>query len=428
MFRRIKDLFGPGKEPGAVSYHIDELPAILDARENEVTRTLAEKTLKQRNTIRDLRRALKERVQDLASKQREEAYHPKLETIAKNTLPLFERAMLSSLTKDLPEEPEAFYHDATETLKGCVKGLSGQGLYLRGVFPEEMKEIREMVDQIGREMNAMTPSIAAARSIRALLSSVRADLSRLKSAETEKKTGIEEFLPLKEELGRKEREYDQLCERIAIMKEAVETEELRADREEVAALNREFLDEERTLGADLAVLSHVFRKGEKILTRTMGPASAKDLDALVDTLAGSGIPAEDQIMPGLSRSLPVIESMIKSGDLVLKNKEEKELFSHKRDLVARIRAGYARREAAYRRFCVKQRAYQELPLLADLSAAMKEEERSAVQLEVMKSRISGITDKNKALEHEIPSLREKVRTHVESLLGYPVSLSEREVT
>ncbi len=189
MFRRIKDLFGPGKEPGAVSYHIDELPAILDARENEVTRTLAEKTLKQRNTIRDLRRALKERVQDLASKQREEAYHPKLETIAKNTLPLFERAMLSSLTKDLPEEPEAFYHDATETLKGCVKGLSGQGLYLRGVFPEEMKEIREMVDQIGREMNAMTPSIAAARSIRALLSSVRADLSRLKSAETEKKTG-----------------------------------------------------------------------------------------------------------------------------------------------------------------------------------------------------------------------------------------------
>jgi hypothetical protein len=336
--------------------------------------------------------------------------------------------MLSSLTKDLPEEPEAFYHDATETLKGCVKGLSGQGLYLRGVFPEEMKEIREMVDQIGREMNAMTPSIAAARSIRALLSSVRADLSRLKSAETEKKTGIEEFLPLKEELGRKEREYDQLCERIAIMKEAVETEELRADREEVAALNREFLDEERTLGADLAVLSHVFRKGEKILTRTMGPASAKDLDALVDTLAGSGIPAEDQIMPGLSRSLPVIESMIKSGDLVLKNKEEKELFSHKRDLVARIRAGYARREAAYRRFCVKQRAYQELPLLADLSAAMKEEERSAVQLEVMKSRISGITDKNKALEHEIPSLREKVRTHVESLLGYPVSLSEREVT
>jgi hypothetical protein len=428
LFRRIKDLFGPGKEPGAVSYHIDELPAILDARENEVTRTLAEKTLKQRNTIRDLRRALKERVQDLASKQREEAYHPKLETIAKNTLPLFERAMLSSLTKDLPEEPEAFYHDATETLKGCVKGLSGQGLYLRGVFPEEMKEIREMVDQIGREMNAMTPSIAAARSIRALLSSVRADLSRLKSAETEKKTGIEEFLPLKEELGRKEREYDQLCERIAIMKEAVETEELRADREEVAALNREFLDEERTLGADLAVLSHVFRKGEKILARTMGPASAKDLDALVDTLAGSGIPAEDQIMPGLSRSLPVIESMIKSGDLVLKNKEEKELFSHKRDLVARIRAGYARREAAYRRFCVKQRAYQELPLLADLSAAMKEEERSAVQLEVMKSRISGITDKNKALEHEIPSLREKVRTHVESLLGYPVSLSEREVT
>lgn len=428
MFRRIKDLFGPGKEPGAVSYRIEELPALLDSREHEVTRTLAEKTLKQRNTIRDLRSALKERVQELASKQREEAYHPKLETIAKNTLPLFERAMLSSLTKDLSEEPEAFYHDATEALKGCVKGLSGQGLYLRGVFPEEMKEIREMVDQIGREMNAMTPSIAAARSARTLLSSVRADLSRLNAAETEKKTGNEEFFQMTEDLGRKERDYDQLRERIAMMKQAVEKEEIRADREEVAALNREYLDEERTLGADLSVLSHVFRKGEKILARTLRPASVKDLEALVDLLAGNGIPAEDQIMQGLSRSLPVIESMIESGDLVLKNKKEKELFSNKRDLVAHIREGYARREAAYNRFCVKERAYQELPLLADLSAAMKEEERSAAQLEVMRSRISGITEKKKALEHEIPAIREKVRTHVESLLGYPVALSEQEVS
>ena len=51
-----------------MTYRIEDLPAILDSRENEVTRVLSEKTLKQRNTIRDLRGALKELVQDLASK------------------------------------------------------------------------------------------------------------------------------------------------------------------------------------------------------------------------------------------------------------------------------------------------------------------------------------------------------------------------
>jgi hypothetical protein len=428
LFRRIKDLFGQGKEPGAVIYPIEELPAILDSRENEVTRVLSEKTLKQRNTIRDLRGALKELVQDLASKQREEAYHPKLETIAKNTIPLFERAMLSSLTKDLPDEPEEFYHAATESLKGCIKGLSGQGRYLRSVFPEEMKAIRDMVDQIGREMNAMTPSIAEAKKNKTLLAAVRADLSRLDSAETEKKRGNEEITQLEEEIDRKEQEYGQLRDSITTMKEAVDTGGLQGMREEVEALNRDFVGEERALSADLAVVSHIIRKGEKVLGRTMGPASVKDLEALVDTLAGSGIPAEDQLMPGLTRSLPLIESMIVSGDLTLKNKEEKELFSKESDLVARIRDGYARREAAHHRFLVKKRAYQEIPLLKELSAALKEEERRAGQLEVLRSRLSGVTEKNKTLEHEIPGISGKVCTGVEALLGHPVSLAMKEVS
>lgn len=428
MFRRIKDIFGPGKGPGAVTCRIDEIPAILDAREDEVVRILWDKTLKQRNTIRDLRSALMELVQDLASKEREEAYHPKLETIAKNTLPLFERAMLSALTKDLPEEPQEFYHAASECLKGCVKGLSGQGRYLRGVFPEEMKEIREIVDQIGREMNAMTPFIAEARSKRALISAVRADLSRLDTAETEKKRGIEEISQLKGEIDREERECDRLRERIAIMKEAADTEDLRASREEVAALNREFLDEERVLLADFAVISHVFRKGEKVLGRATGPAAAKDLEALVDLLSGNGVPAEDQFMPGLSRSMPLIEGMIVSGDLTLKNKEEKELFSKETDLVARFRDRYARREAAYQRFRAKERAYQEIPLLTDLSSALKEDERRAGQLRVMKSRLSCVIEKNEALEHEIPDITGKVSAGFEALLGHPVALVRQEVS
>jgi hypothetical protein len=428
MFRKIKDLFGPGKEPEAVTYPVDDLPAMLDSIEAEVTRTLLEKTLKQRNTIRDLRYALKELVQDLASKEREEAYHPKLESIAKNTLPLFERAMLSSLGKDLPEEPEEFYHAASESLKGCVKGLSGQGRYLRGVFPEEMKEIREVVDQIGREMNAMTPTIAEARGKRALLSAVRADLSRLVSAEAELKRGKEEIIEVKGEIDREEQERDQIRGKIRKLKDEVDAGNLQDMREEVATLNREYLREERALQADLAALSHVLRKGEKVLGRTMGSASARDLEALVDTLAGSGIPAEDQVIPGLVRSLPLIQSMIASGDVTLKNKEEKELFTKETDLVARIREGYSRKEDSYQRYRAKERTYQEIPVLTELSAALKEEERRVGYLEMMKSRLSGLAEKTEGLAQEIPELTGKVRAGLENLSGHPVSLTFSEVS
>ncbi|HPX72760.1 MAG TPA: hypothetical protein PKW51_02545, partial [Methanoregulaceae archaeon] len=207
-------MFGTPKEPGDVECALGELPSLLDSREKEISRILIEKTQKQRTTIRDLRSSLKELVKDLASKEREEAFHPKLETIAKNTLPLFERAMFSSLSKDLPEDPDLFYLAATESLKGCVKSLSGQGRYLRGVFPEEMKEIREMVDQIGREMNAMTPAIAEARTQREVLSAVRIDLSRLNSAEKEKKRTTDEINLLRGDIVRETGDIDRLCDRI----------------------------------------------------------------------------------------------------------------------------------------------------------------------------------------------------------------------
>ena len=407
-------------------YTLGEFPSLLDSREKDVSRILSEKTQKQRNTIRDLRSALKELVQDLASKEREEAFHPKLETIAKNTLPLFERAMFSSLSKDLPEDPEMFYHAATESLKGCVKGLSGQGRYLQGVFPEEMKEIREMVDQIGREMNAMTPAIAEARNQRALLSTVRADLTHLNAAEKEKKRGTDEVDLLKEEIAREKGDYDRLRNRIDTINEAVKTGSLRDLKEELAELNNEFLDEERALQSDLSVIAHVFRKAEKVLIRTMGAAAGKDLELFVDTLAGTGIPAEDQILPGLSRLLPIISSMIESGDLILKNKEEKELFSKEIDLPARVREGYTRREAAYRLFHAKERVYQETPILTELSVAEREAERREAHIETLKSRLSGIVQKNATLEHEIPDLEERVHDGVEKLLGHVVVIKSED--
>jgi len=421
-------MFGTPKEPEDVKCALGELPSLLDSREKEISRILIEKTQKQRTTIRDLRSSLKELVKDLASKEREEAYHPKLETIAKNTLPLFERAMFSSLSKDLPEDPDLFYLAATESLKGCVKSLSGQGRYLRGVFPEEMKEIREIVDQIGREMNAMTPAIAEARTQREVLSAVRIDLSRLNSAEKEKKRTTDEINLLRGDIVRETGDIDRLYDRIKAINEAIDQGSLRNQQEELATAKSEFLEKEMSLQADLAVVAHVFRKAEKVLGRTLGTGSVKDIESFVDTLAGSGIPAEDQILPDLIRLLPTIASMRDSGDLVLKNKEEKELFSREMDLPSRIRDGYARREVAYRSFHAKEHAYKENPLLVELSTLQREADRRKGHDEALTSRLSSIIEKNTALEKEIPDLEERVRSDVGRLLGHAVSIAMDDAT
>ncbi|NYT07585.1 MAG: hypothetical protein GKC05_04940, partial [Methanomicrobiales archaeon] len=140
MFRFLKDRFSKEKEEQPLTIRVEDVPGLLDAREAQIAADLAAGTGDHRNAVVTARIELRELVMDLRSKEREEAYHPKLEKIAKNTLPLFEKSMLSSLAKDLPSDPGEFYTAASECLKGCVKGLAGPGRYLKGVFPDEMKE------------------------------------------------------------------------------------------------------------------------------------------------------------------------------------------------------------------------------------------------------------------------------------------------
>lgn len=420
MLRRIKDLFSPQKEETVATSSIDELPGLLDSLESDLASTLQETTHAQRTSIRKLRSEISTMVQHLASKEREEAYHPKLETIAKNTLPQFERSMLSSLAKDLPDDPEDFYQAATESLKGCVKGLAGPGRYLRGVFPEEMKEIRETVDLIGREMNTMTPAIASARSRRTLISGIRSDLTRFHAAVDEQAGSRAEMAGVRQALGIAGQEQALVSDTIRELQEGVEQGILKGQKEDISRFEQAYHDEERALHADLAVLLHVYRKGEKVLGRAHGTAAVKDLDAMIKVLSGGRIPEQEQVLPDLARTLPTLMSMIQSGEIPLKNKEEKELFSGDCDIFARVREGYTRTEGAHARLQAKERAYQDHPLQADLRAARKKSQALSERIAAQNSRLVGLLERDEALEKEIMVLFEKIRGKVRELTGAEV--------
>jgi len=421
MFRRIKDLFSQPPEEAVAAVGMDALPGLLDSHESDVAATFDEDTRVHRDAIRQLRSDLGKLVRDLASKEREEAFHPKLETIAKNTLPQFERAMLSSLARELPDDPGEFYLAATDSLKGCVKGLAGPGRYLRGVFPEEMKEIRETVDLIGREMNAMTPVIATARTRRALIAGIRADLDRFRAAGDEQTAGKADMTAVRQEIGEAEKDQKLIREQIREMQEAAEHGVLKAEREELSQTQQAYRDEERALHADLAVLLHVYRKGEKVLGRTLGAAAAREIDAVVHMLSGAGVPEEELLRPNLVRTLPAVMSLISSGEITLKNKEEKEVFAKDSDIIARVREGYARMEGARVRFLAEERAYQDHPLRVDLRAAREKDEALSERLAAQQSRLQVLTERNSALEKESAQVFEKIRSGVRDLTGKGVS-------
>jgi hypothetical protein len=178
--------------------------------------------------------------------------------------------------------------------------------------------------------------------------------------------------------------------------------------------------EERSIRGDLAVVSHVLRKGEKILQRSQGSAAAKGLEETVDLLAGSAIPDEDQLLPALERTLPLIDSMLKSGDITLKNKEEKEMFSPDKDVLARVKDDFSRLQDARSALRAAEHAYRDSPLLRKMRQTEEVKNQSEVHIRSLRGKISSAEERLHSLNDEIPDIHLSLEATLGELAGRKV--------
>ena len=112
----IKKLLGR-KDPEPVVIPFDTLPAWLGEREKSARTQLTSRTDDPVKKIRDAMANLQNIVNTIEKAEHDPEIHPKLKSIAKNSLPLFVKAMNSSLVRELPEDIENFYPAAVESLK-----------------------------------------------------------------------------------------------------------------------------------------------------------------------------------------------------------------------------------------------------------------------------------------------------------------------
>ena len=272
--------------------------------------------------------------------------HPKLKKIAKNTLPLFEKAMQSNLRRTLGEEdPEEFYQTAVESLKGCVNATRAQGRYLQTVFPDQMKHIRTAIDNVGRDINTMTPIIAEMRKRKARIAEVQAAYERLVAVIGDL-AGAEKRYPM-EEKHIKELEVDIEGHRKTILdlEASAGYQEVLQIRAEIHRLG----DERGKVQADLhaleSVILHVFEKGEKIAMRSHDIPSSKLLQKVTHYVPSSGEKEHEEFLDAIRSSVPVVMKMVNEGTIVLKNKEEKMIFSDPTRYVGEMQVLISRQEA-----------------------------------------------------------------------------------
>lgn len=424
MFKFFKGIFSPEKEEEPETIRSDGISSFLKDAGMEISADLFGKTGGHRKAIEGERRELRDLVDELSSKEREEAYHPKLEKVARNTLPLFRKSMLSSLSRDLPEDPEEFYRAASESLKGCMKGLTGPGRYLQGVFPEEMKQVRESIDRIGREMNAMTPAIAEARKRRGLIEGAERDHDRLRTAVRERNAARDSIDLARSEISVAEDHLSRIREQAAGLEKGAEAKEAAVLEERLEAAKKDLEAGERVIHGHLAVVSHVMRKAVKVVQRAQGGAAAKGLESAVDLMAASGIPDDEQLMPVLTANLPVIASMLKTGDISLKNKEEKEMFSPDGNLPALLKEDFTRLRNARSGVEIAEHACRESLYFRKKRELESESRKAGSSVEALKGKITALDERTASLDKEIHATRRSLESGLAELAGRKITLDE----
>lgn len=327
MLDFLKKLISSDEKKPVTVIEFGEIPSMLARTRQEAALRFSKGTEGERAATRGAAQQLKAVIKTLLAAQFPEDIHPRLKSTAGKSLPLYAKAIGSALEKPLPEDPAEFYAAAAELLKTCINSAAGQGKYLRVVFPDEMKAAAACVAEIGRAINAMNQPLTEYRTVVAQVDEAERIHTALADIDVDlKKAGEKE--------GRINNRMEEINERIASCEQTLANLAREKDGADLAEKEKE-LDSLRN-GRDHAIrkyatasmtASHVLRKAEKVARRKGLVSDERAIDRAAALLSDHAMPDTQELALALGAAFSVTKRMIDAGEIVLKNREERSLFS-----------------------------------------------------------------------------------------------------
>lgn len=424
LFRKI---FG-AKELESVTIAFDSIPGMLDARETTARSLLNEQIETPKQNIRNAVARLQLIVNAIAGAEHETAIHPKLKSIAKNTLPQYIRAMNTALAKDLPEDGDEFYLASVECVKSCLNSLNGPGRYLQMVFPDEMKASRTGINAIGHEINELTAALGAYRKEMAAVTRARTLYATILENTEDVTKAAEKNLRTRQRIKEISERLVIIGQEQATMPADPRTAEVDEQRTSLHSLEQHLEEKTRTYATLSMTASHVLRKAEKIAAKQKHPGDITTLKHAMALLSDHELPDKSELETALAAACPVVERMIDADEIALKNKEERSVFSD----TARFRSEMGRMCADLRtqnEACVKaQEALKVHPLLVKAGSLEREKTQLEAMLEKEQQSQKDLLDWQQKTQDRVPLLREELAKKMGEMIGKNVQLSDENRT
>ncbi|ABS56247.1 hypothetical protein Mboo_1730 [Methanoregula boonei 6A8] len=425
MLKFLKSLLLPSTG-NTITLAEHDVPAWLDEREKAAREVLRAEVAEPVQAIQTAKAQLQLTVNNLQGADQDPEAHPRIKSIAKNSLPLFLKAMNTSLARELPEDPEEFYAAAVECVKGALNAARGQGRYLNVAFPDEMKDIRAGIDAIGREINTMTKAIGRFKEESARIAAARAAAGSLSAARNDRVHSLAKEKRLKERLC-------EITERLS----SIETETARLnndpaylalenDRARCAELAAERDNLLRHYAALTMTASHVFRKAEKIAAKKKLSKEVHILKSAMEILSHHDVATAREVTGALEAACPVVQKMVDDGEIILKNRDERTVFSDTAAFSREVGDLCTRHCAVTGQFKEEEDLLASHPIPSRLRSLVREKE----QLDHMQAREEqehhDLLSAQKEREETIPHLYEELAKKLGEMKGETVQLVEDE--
>lgn len=327
MLEFLKGLLKKEEEQPPQVLTFDELAGWLEEIDTRSRKELETATDAARTHLEALRKSLLAQVKDLKVPEEKRHLHPKLEKVALSTLPLFERSMSQTLAKPFPAGTDEFYAAAGDCLKTSLKTLQGQGRYLQAIFPEEMKGIRGTLKDFGHEINALTEATKNFRDHDAKVQEIRKIYDAIREiAENQDGSGGRKA-QIVQRIDDARKNIAGLIGERTKLKQTPEYHAFLKMQEQIQEIEKNLEREMREFTVLSAAIAHVFRKAEKVAGRKGDGTSAKAIRIATTLLSDHEVPKPEDLSSALKGAFPIVLPLIESGEVPLKNKEERALFS-----------------------------------------------------------------------------------------------------
>lgn len=427
MHNILQKIFGSGKSAPQVPLAFSEVPAWITGRESTAKETLVTATREPMREIRNGIATLQLIVTNIAGAEHDESLHPKLRTIARNSLPQFVKAMKGSLNKELPDDPGEFYPVAAECVKNCLQNVHGPGRYLQAIFPDEMKAVRSGIDTIGRGINSMNPVLAAYRKEMTGVAVCREKYETITGLMADLDTSDEKVKRFHARIAEIQERVATIDQELLSLSQDARMRDIDEQRKAHAGLCGKRDDAARTYSALSMTASHVFRKAEKIASKQRHSSEVSLLNAAMEVLSDHEIPDTVKLDASLAAACPLAERMIADGDVVVKNKEERAIFSDTtrfREQIALAGRSLQELEAQCQQ---AESAITSHPLLVKMQSLEREKTQLAAMRGKEEQGLFELGQWREKTQKQVPELLLHLREKIAGMSGDNVQLQDPEL-